>query len=610
MNKRRIQKPFDRVISYSLEITKRAFDFLVAVLGLVFLSPVFLFTAWRIKRDSPGPVFYHGPRVGRGGKPFDILKFRTMYESPESYNGPRVTGQDDSRVTSIGKFLRDTKLNELPQLWNVLMGEMSLVGPRPEDPEVAASWSNEVRQEVLSVRPGITSPASVLYRNEETLLSGGRVMDIYLGEILPSKLRLDQLYIRHHSFWGDLDIIFWTLLILFPKIGKYTPREDFLFLGPFSRLMHRHVSWLLADTLITFIAMVMTGLFFRAIAPLNIGWAPAFVLAAGFAFLYSLANYFLGVNRIDWSQAPAIDAIDLVPGAILATAVGLLINYFWPTGLLGIPHTTAVTPWGSEALLPTSMLIMAAVLALAGFTLVRYRARLITGLATRWLTLRGNASSNLERVVIIGGGETGQFAAWMLNNNQKYSGKLQVVGFVDDDLFMQGIRLHGLKVLGQRADIPQLVTKHDIGVLIFAIHNITVSERQQLLNICTSTPAQVVLFPDIPSTLNGIVHNVSTRNGSGHNGKTSKRQAVDTEEKTAPTDPRFQPLPCDLCLTKVSPLKLDGWLEQLEEMTRSGDYDGLITQIKSLRGQLHGLVAVQLSANSPKVLPSDSEKEI
>ncbi len=105
---------------------KRMFDFLTAIIGLILLSPIFLLLAWRIKRDSPGPVFYRGPRVGRNAKPFHILKFRTMYERPESYQGPRVTGQDDLRVTLFGKFLRDTKLNELPQLWNVLKGEMSL----------------------------------------------------------------------------------------------------------------------------------------------------------------------------------------------------------------------------------------------------------------------------------------------------------------------------------------------------------------------------------------------------------------------------------------------------------------------------------------------------
>src|SRR5574341_1928576 len=146
------------------------FDLCAAFLGLLILFPVFGLLAFLIKRESPGPVFYRGPRMGRDGKVFGMLKFRTMYERPASYEGPPVTAQDDGRITPLGKWLRDTKLNELPQLWNVLIGEMSLVGPRPEDPEVAATWPEAARREILSMRPGITSPASGLYRDEEKML--------------------------------------------------------------------------------------------------------------------------------------------------------------------------------------------------------------------------------------------------------------------------------------------------------------------------------------------------------------------------------------------------------------------------------------------------------
>ena len=294
--------------------------------------------------------------------------------------------------------------------------------------------------------------------------------------------------------------------------------------------------------------------------------------------LFSLTNYFLGVNHVDWSRAPATDAIDLVPGALLSSIIGLLVNYFWPAGFLGISSTGAITPWGADALLPTSMLLMVAGLAFIGFVLVRYRTRLITGLATRWLALRGNATSTLERVLIIGGGETGQFAAWMLKNNQKYFETLQIVGFVDDDLFIQGVRIHGLNVIGRRTDIPQMVAKHDIGILIFAIHNISAFERQQVLDICASTPAQVVLFPDIPSALHGIVHNSTKRNGNKPQDKNFGWFWLTTEQ----ADPRFKQLPCDLCLTKVSPLKVDNWLAMLEDIANTGDHDSLMSAIAAL----------------------------
>jgi lipopolysaccharide/colanic/teichoic acid biosynthesis glycosyltransferase len=202
---------------------KRGFDIVLSGLGLLILSPIFLLIAILIKRDSPGPVFYRGRRAGQYGKEFTILKFRSMYERPESYQGEKITAQDDPRITPVGKWLRQAKLNELPQLWNVLKGEMSLVGPRPEDPEIVATWPEELRKEVLSVRPGITSPASVMFRDEEQQLGNGAVMvgqsptimDKYLGEILPSKLRLDQIYV--HSL--PLDLLRMTGVVGFTAVA-------------------------------------------------------------------------------------------------------------------------------------------------------------------------------------------------------------------------------------------------------------------------------------------------------------------------------------------------------------------------------------------------------
>jgi len=128
---------------------KRGFDIVVSALALVLISPILGFIALAIRHDSPGPVIYRGPRTGRGGKTFKIYKFRTMYENPQSYSGPQVTAHDDPRVTPFGHWLRDTKINELPQLLNVLKGDMSLVGPRPEDPTITQSWPRKVKEEVL-----------------------------------------------------------------------------------------------------------------------------------------------------------------------------------------------------------------------------------------------------------------------------------------------------------------------------------------------------------------------------------------------------------------------------------------------------------------------------
>lgn len=180
-------------------------DFIAALLGLIVLFPLFVVTVLLIKWDSRGPMFYRGLRVGKAGQPFRIFKFRTMTVDAAA-RGPGITTGDDPRVTHVGRVLRRMKIDELPQLLNVLKGEMSLVGPRPEDPRYVAHYTPTQRQ-LLSVLPGITSPASLKYRHEETLLSGAAWERSYLDRILPGKLELDLEYIRRRTFLTDLELI-------------------------------------------------------------------------------------------------------------------------------------------------------------------------------------------------------------------------------------------------------------------------------------------------------------------------------------------------------------------------------------------------------------------
>jgi hypothetical protein len=228
---------------------------------------------------------------------------------------------------------------------------------------------------------------------------------------------------------------------------------------------------------------------------------------------------------------------------------------------------------------------MASVLSLFGFVLVRYRSRLVTGLDTRWVSWRESVPAAQERVLIVGGGETGHFAAWMLNQG-RFANTFRVVGFVDDDLHKQDTRIHGAQVLGPRSQISELVAQHDIGIIVFAIHNIAPGERRQLLEICSATLVRVVLFPDLAAALSGL---------------TGQQQIPLMEIQPAPPGlvqiDRSGHLPCNLCLVKVSPLKVDGWLAQLEETAGSGDLEGLKGQIQGLRSQLRGDVSAQMAAN-------------
>jgi lipopolysaccharide/colanic/teichoic acid biosynthesis glycosyltransferase len=184
---------------------KRLFDFTMAAMGLMVLSPLFALLAVGVTLDSGGPVFYRGERVGKDGRIFHMVKFRSM-RSGTARTGSVITAKGDRRVTRVGRFLRRSKLDELPQLLNVLRGEMSLVGPRPEDPRYVALYTEEQRR-VLRVRPGITSPASIAYRDEEEMLSTDGWESEYVKTVMPSKLQMDLGYIDSMSFSQDIKVI-------------------------------------------------------------------------------------------------------------------------------------------------------------------------------------------------------------------------------------------------------------------------------------------------------------------------------------------------------------------------------------------------------------------
>lgn len=189
-------------------LVKRGFDIVCAALGLVLLAPTLLFAAVWVRVDSPGPVLFRQTRVGRFGKPFTIHKFRTMRVEP----GAAITVGEDPRITRSGRFLRQTKLDELPQLWDVLRGVMSLVGPRPELPHYVALYPADLRERVLAVRPGITDPASLAFSREAELLAAAADPEReYREVILPAKLRLSAEYAARANLATDLRLILATL---------------------------------------------------------------------------------------------------------------------------------------------------------------------------------------------------------------------------------------------------------------------------------------------------------------------------------------------------------------------------------------------------------------
>ena len=480
----------EAVLGALRDLNKRIFDVMVALTGLILLSPVFVLIAILIKRDSPGPVFYWGPRMGRHGRPFKILKFRTMYERSASYLGPRVTGKNDSRITPVGSWLRETKLNELPQLWNTLIGDMSLVGPRPEDPEIVKNWPPDARREILSVRPGITSPASILYHDEETLLSATDVMEDYTRNILPDKMRLDRLYVRNHTFCSDLDTILWTAVILIPRVSRTRIPEGYLFAGPVFRFVSRYLSWFLADLVVSLGAAGLAVLVWRSQGPLNWGMGYLAGLSIILALLFSGINAIAGLNRIDWSRAIAEDAASLVLSSMFVTALFTLFNY------LQLRYG-----WLTPYSLPVPMIFTIGLMAAIGFVIMRYRLRLVTGFASRWIRWRRSAIGAGEHVLIVGAGEGTRIANWLLKQGES-GGAFSIVGLVaDDQPARQGMRVDGCWVLGGSADLAALIKRYDVGVVLLAVPHVSLEARERIAKLCGYSGARLVFLPDLLAAL-------------------------------------------------------------------------------------------------------------
>ncbi len=202
---------------------KRTLDILLSLFAVVILSPVFVFIAVLIKLSSPGPVFFRQTRVGKGGREFRLIKFRTMRVDAE-HLGPQVTAGGDCRITGFGMLLRKTKLDELPELGNVLAGDLSLVGPRPEVPRYVRHYKPEWGL-VFRVRPGITDLATLQFRDEESVLAGAQDRErAYIDIVLPTKMKLALDYVDRQSLWLDLKILFLTVWGI--TLGRFFARPS------------------------------------------------------------------------------------------------------------------------------------------------------------------------------------------------------------------------------------------------------------------------------------------------------------------------------------------------------------------------------------------------
>ena len=454
---------------------KRVFDFVAALIGLLLLSPIFLAIALAIKLDSRGPAFYRGQRLGKDGKLFRIFKFRTMVANASALGGG-LTHRGDPRVTRLGHFLRRTKIDELPQLLNVVKGEMSLVGPRPEDPRYLPYYSPRYRQ-VLSIPPGITSIASIRYRNEELLLPPENWEKVYVGNVLPAKLDIELSYLATRSPGQDLLILLGTGFALLKDEAHFDALTRVV--TRWERFVERYVSWVVIDTPLIVLAYVL-ALGVRSItARIDLPLALLETLVVG--AIYVITNQLFGIYHRFWRYASGQESVMLLASVTTATLVISLISLLMPTRTL-----------------PLGAIWLGGVFAFILLAAVRYRRNLLGGLRHAIEDYVGFASGEGARVLVIGAKDVGQIITYQLQNHLH---TYQVVAFVDDDRQTHGMRIHNVPVYGGRDGIPELVSRLHVDLILVAIPLTKTREPRELLALCRSTQAQIKVIPSLSDLL-------------------------------------------------------------------------------------------------------------
>ncbi|HLW01592.1 MAG TPA: SDR family NAD(P)-dependent oxidoreductase [Ktedonobacterales bacterium] len=511
---------------------KRFVDVAVAALLLLALSPVFAIIAGLIRLDEPGPVFHRGLRAGRNGRPFAVFKFRSMTLAPM----PRqeITVSNDPRVTRIGRFLRATKLDELPQLFNVLRGEMSLVGPRPESPHYVAYYTAE-QQQVLSVRPGITGAAQIYFPHEEELLNGPNPEQLYIRRVMPAKLAIDLDYVRYWSLWLDLKLIVLTLVAIVRPVAPSPLRAQPtspLRAQPAPAAQHHHLegrnggtmslnntkgfssppeepsspeqlqgtarlrAWfayhiirrireygivVILDIILVTAAFELATLLRFVNTPyltdqLRIQF-PANLLAG---LIYAIFAYLFGLQRRLWRYASIKDGLALLPPlGIMMVAIAALDLIHTPNGRL----------------YPISIAIGGGLFAFLLLGTARVVPRIIY--TSQVVPPAGQST----RVLIIGAGQAGAALAsrFLVNNRQGY----RLINFLDDDTSKWYRRIHGVRILGPVESLPEIVEKQQIDLIAIALPAAGVERIGQILALCQQTSASVKILQGLDQMLGG-----------------------------------------------------------------------------------------------------------
>ena len=446
-------------------MAKHCVDFGLALLGVICLLPVFVLTAVLIKLDSPGPVFFRQKRAGRNGKLFEMYKFRTMVQSAYSM-GSRLTVKRDPRITRLGRLLRWSKIDELPQLCNVLRGEMSLIGPRPEDPHFVQFYTADQRR-VLLLRPGIVGPSQIEGRDEiESYPEGLKDTEsYYVKHILPPKLQRDLDYVKCATFWSDMALLVRGLWITVRGAfkAKYIWRRrrrialmgvDLVFaVTAYALAVLIRFDWQWPEAEYTFQTMALIAL----LRP---------PLLVYFGAYQGIVSYF-GL----WDLAAVFKAVTV--GSIAAAG----LTYF--VGSQAHPRSVFFIDWALLLFLLSS---------------TRYLLRIWT----RWHARR--RSEAREKAIIVGAGYGGVQISRALMDDP--SSAYQPVGFIDESAERWGSAIHGIKVLGGTTELQLALSANGVKVVFVCLSDLTESATREVAEVCAAAGVECRMLPALSELLN------------------------------------------------------------------------------------------------------------
>ena len=459
-----------------VNLLKRAFDILFSFIGLLLLSPLLLIIAVLIRLDSPGPIFFTQIRIGKNFRPFRLYKFRTMVRDAQQ-KGLQITVGGDPRITRVGRFLRKTKLDELPQLLNVLKGDMSFVGPRPEVEKYVNLYKKDY-EEILKVRPGMTDIATYMYINEEEVLKQqDDPEEFYIHILLPTKIKLAKEYVKRATFVNDLKLIMFTILrILYPHQAI---ERAINFLLPYRRFV------ILSLQTILFLSANYLAFLIRFDGQIPAGYLYLFWKYLPLLLILRLVSLILfSLDRGLWRYVTTKDLYN-VAASVSISSIAFFIVVRHILGEVAYPRSIYVIDW------------LMSIFFLSSIRLLRRLNEEI-----------GQRAPKQKRVLIIGAGRGGELFLRDIERSQNYP--YEVVGFIDDDPNKRGLKIRGIPVFGTRKELDKIVERMDPDEFIIAIPSLPPSKLEEIVKDLRRYGLPVKRLPGFWNILQGRSGNVET----------------------------------------------------------------------------------------------------